>query len=129
GKRTCQAGAKHVNRIQVPSNGRRSQIYGRDECGLVAESAEPETPAPALPPVRSDGQGVQLRERIQEPRPECRDQGPEYLDDGLAGLVAGRLWPLWATFHSYGVAQRGYVQNRRRPRRGRSRSAALRAAQ
>jgi len=27
-------------------------------------------------------------------------------DDGFAGVVAGRLWALWAAFHSYGVAQR-----------------------
>ncbi len=40
--------------------GRRSQTlggWGPDECGLVAESAEPEDPAPALPPIRSYGQG------------------------------------------------------------------------
>src|SRR5208337_4426127 len=117
----------HVNRSKVPVHTHRSWVHG--ECGLVAESTEPENPAPALPPVRSYGQGVQLRGRVQEPRPECRDQGPACLDDGLAGLVAGRLWPLWATVHSYGVAQRGYVPHRRWPRWGWSRSAALRAAQ
>ena len=26
------------------------------------------------------------------------------LDDRFAGLVAGRLWPLWAAVHSHGVA-------------------------
>jgi hypothetical protein len=41
------------------------------------------------------------------------------LDDELAGMVAGRLWPLWAVVHSYGVARRRYVPHRRRPRRGR----------
>ena len=95
----------------------------------MAEPAEPSGSPPALPPVRSDGRGVRLRQGIQEPRPECRDQGPSCLDDGLAGLVAGRLWPLRAAVHSHGVAQRGHVPHRRRPRRRRSRPAALRAAQ
>src|SRR5579863_6368798 len=44
------------------------------------------------------------------------------------GLVAGRLWPLWAVVHSDGVAQRRYVPNRRRPRWRRSRPAAFRTA-
>jgi hypothetical protein len=48
---------------------------------LVAQSTEPEDPAPALPPVRSHGRGVQLRRGVQEPRPGCRDQGPPCLDD------------------------------------------------
>ena len=51
---------------QVPGIGRRSKTHAGwspDECGLVAESAEPEDPAPELPPVRSDGQDVQLRRR------------------------------------------------------------------
>ena len=34
-----------------------------------------------------------------------------------------------AAVHSYGVAQRGHIPHRRRPRRRRSRAAALRAAQ
>ncbi len=40
---------------------------------LVAESGEPECPAPALGPIRSDGRRVQLRQGIQESRPECRE--------------------------------------------------------
>ena len=95
----------------------------------MAESGEPESSAPAFSAFGSDGQGVQLRRRIQEPRPESRDQRSECLDDGLAGVVAGRLWPLRAAFHSYGVAQRGHVPHRRRPRRSWSRAAALCAAQ
>src|SRR6266852_8809726 len=117
----------HVNRSKVPVRTHRSR--GHDECRLVAESAEPEDPAPALPPVRSYGQGIQLRGRVQEPRPACRDQRPAYPDDGLAGLVAGRLWPLWAAFHSYGVAPRGHIPHRRRPRRGGGWTAARCAAQ
>src|SRR6266849_80266 len=55
---------------------------------------------------------------MQEPRPGCRDQEPPCFDDEVVGLVVGRLWPLWAAFHSYGVAQRRYVPHRRRLRRG-----------
>src|SRR6266404_2201616 len=58
--------AKLVNRIQVPGIG--SQTHRSDQCGLVAESAEPENPASAL---QSDAQGLQLCSRIQEPRPGC----------------------------------------------------------
>src|SRR5215475_9824489 len=43
------------------------------------------------------GKGVRLRQGVQEPRPEGRDQGPPCLDDGVAGVVAGRLWPLRRT--------------------------------
>ena len=107
--------------IQVPGIGRRSQTHADwtpDACGLVAESAEPEDPATAFPPVQSDGPGARLSQGIQEPRLGCRDQGPTRLDDEVAGVVAGRLWPLWAAFHSDGVAQRRFVPHRRRPRRG-----------
>src|SRR5271166_1572643 len=93
-----KGGSNHVNRNEVPVPTHRS--WGRDECGLVAESAEPEDAAPALSAVRPNGQAIQLRKRIQEPRSECRDQGPACLDDDVAGLVAGRLRPLWATVHS-----------------------------
>ena len=96
---------------------------------LVAEPAEPSGSPPALHPVRSDGRGVRLRQGIQEPRPECRDQGPACLDDELAGLVAGRLRPLRRTVHPHGLAQRRHLPHRRRPRRRRRRAAALRAAQ
>src|ERR1700674_5365546 len=84
-------GARLVNRSKVPVQTHPS--WGPDECELVAESAEPTDPAPELPAVRPDGQGVQLRERVQERRPGCRDQGPPCLDDGFAGGVARRLWP------------------------------------
>ena len=103
--------------------------WGPDERRLVAESAEPEDPSPALLPVQSHGRGVQLRGGVQEPRPGCRDQGPPCLDDGLAGLVAGRLRPLRAVLHPHGLAQRRHLPHRRRPRRRRRRHAALRAAQ
>ena len=83
-----------------------------DECELVAEPAESEDPASALAAVRSDGQGIRLCRGIQEPRPGCGDQGPGCLDDHVAGLVAGRLWPLRRLFirmawHSAGTYRIG----------------------
>ena len=75
------------------------------------------------------GEDVRLRRGVQEPRPGRRDQGPRSPDDGLAGLVAGRLRPLRPAVHPHGVAQRRHVPHRRRPRRRRRRPAALRAAQ
>ena len=47
----------------------------------------------------------------------------------IAGLVAGRLWPLRAAFHSHGVAQRRHVPHRRRPRRSGLRRTAFCASQ
>ena len=82
-----------------------------------------------LRPVRSDGQGVRLRQGVQEPRPQRRDQGPACPDDELAGLVAGRLRPLRRPVHPPGLAQRRHLPHHRRPRRRRRRPAALRAAQ
>ena len=78
---------------------------------------------------RSDGRGVRLRQGIREPRPRRRDQGPACLDDGLAGVVAGRLRSLRRAVHPPGVAQRRHLSHHRRPRRRRRRPAALRAAQ
>ncbi len=43
---------------ECPVSGRRHTRP--DECGLVAESAESEDPAPEFPPNRSYGPGVQL---------------------------------------------------------------------
>ena len=96
---------------------------------LVAQSTEAEDPAPALLAVRSHGRGVQLRRGVQEPRPECRDQGPPCADDGFAGLVAGGLRPLRTVVHSHGMAQRRHVPHRRRSRRRRDRQPALCAPQ
>jgi catalase (peroxidase I) len=59
-----------------------TQWLGPDECGLVAESAEPEDPAPALPLSDPMDKEFNYAEGIQEPRPGCRDQGPPCLDDG-----------------------------------------------
>src|SRR5580698_6216117 len=42
-------------------------VRGQNECKLVAEAAERRDPPPEFPAVRPDEQGVQLRERVQEP--------------------------------------------------------------
>ena len=44
------------------------------------------------------------------------------LDDGLAGVVAGRLRPLRRSDDPHGVAQRGHLPHHRRPRRRRRRA-------
>src|SRR5690349_4171266 len=67
GERTHRDGGscpQQSNRSQVPRKGRRSQTHGGwnlDECGMVARPTESQDSAPKLPPVRSDGKGVQLR--------------------------------------------------------------------
>ena len=67
--------------------------------------------------VQPDGRGLRLRRGVQEPRPGRRDQGPARPDDRLAGLVAGGLRPLRPALHPHGLAQRGHLPHRRRPRR------------
>ena len=101
----------------------------QEESRLVAGAAGPSGSPPALQLVRSDGRGVRLRQGIQEPRPERRHQGPACLDDGLAGMVAGRLRPLRRSDDPHGMAQRGHLPHHGRPRRRRRGSAALRAAE
>ena len=96
---------------------------------LVAEPAEARDPAPAFLQVQSDGRGLQLRGRVQEPRPGGGEERSRGADDRLAGLVAGGLRPLRPFVHSHGVAQRRHLPHRRRPRRRRQGPAALRAAQ
>src|SRR6478736_5574974 len=85
-------------------------VHGRDahthEPRLVAEPAgRPGSPS-QLQFVRSNGPGVRLRQGVQEPRPECRNQGPTCLDEGLAGVVAGRLRPLRRADDPHGKARR-----------------------
>ena len=84
---------------------------------------------PALAPVQSDGRGLQLRRRVQDPRPRRAEAGPHRGDDDVAGLVAGRLRPLRAALHPDDVARRGHVPHRRRPGRWRQRRSALRPPQ
>ena len=49
--------------------------------------------------VQSDGRGLRLRRRVQDPRPRGAQAGRHRGDDHLAGLVAGRLRPLRAVLH------------------------------
>ena len=74
---------------------------------MVARTAEPEDLAPALLAFQPDGRRVRLRRAVQDPGPRRRDRGSAGADDRLAGLVAGRLWPLWAVLHPHGLARRG----------------------
>ena len=111
--------------MPLPSRRRRRHVEPR----LVAEPAEARPPAPAFLQVRSDGRGLQLRRRVQEPRPGGGEERSRGADDRLAGLVAGGLRPLRAAVHPHGVAQRRHLPHRRRPRRRRQGPAALRAAQ
>src|SRR5580658_2384156 len=99
------------------------------EPGLVAETTEPENPAPALIPLGPDGRGLQLRRSVQESRSRGCEEGSAGGDDRLAVLVAGGLRSLRTVFYSYGMAQRRHVSHWRRPRRCRFRPAALRTAQ
>ena len=78
----------------------------QDEPGLVAESAGPAGSPPALAQVQSDGRGLQLRRRVQDPRPRGAEAGRHRGDDDVAGLVAGRLRPLRAALHPDDVACR-----------------------
>ncbi len=50
-------------------------------------------------------------------------------DDGFAGLVAGRLRPLWRPDDPHGLAQRRHLPHHRRPRRRGAGPAALRPAE
>src|SRR5438105_2114068 len=99
----------------MSGNERSSPTYGGwgpVESRLVAESVETADTPPKLSPVQPHGQGVQLRRRVQETRPGCPEEGHRSGDDEVAGLVAGRLRPLRAAFHSDGVAQRRHIPHR-----------------
>src|SRR5437868_4103308 len=104
-------------------------ISAQDEPGLVAESAGPASSPPALAPLRSDGRGLHLCRRVQDPRSRRAQARPHRGDDDVAGLVAGRLRPLRAALHPDVVACGGHVPHRRRPGRWRQWRSALRAAQ
>ncbi len=75
------------------------------------------------------GEGLQLREGVQEHRLQGSEEGPRGSDDRLEALVAGGLRSLRAVDDSHGLARRGHVPDRRRPWRWRQGPAALRAAQ
>src|SRR5512138_7404 len=79
--------------------------------------------------VGSDGQGLRLREGLQEPRLQGPEERSRETDDRLAALVARRLRSLRTAVHPHGLAQRGHVSRGRRTRRCGPRPATLRAAE
>jgi hypothetical protein len=87
------------------------------ESRLVAEPTCPSCSPSAVRPTQSDGRGVRLCRGVQEPRPERCDQEFARLDDGHAGLVAGRFLPLRRTVHLDGLAPCRHQPHRRRARR------------
>ena len=124
--------SEHERRNQVPDGWQGWQerrCAEHVEPALVAEPAGSVDSPPELSPGRSHGKGLQLRRGVQEPRPESRETGHLRADDHVAGLVAGRLRPLWSALHPDGVAQRGHLPHQRRPRRRRRGHAALCAPQ
>ena len=96
---------------------------------LVAHLAGHRLAAPQFVAVRPDGRRFRLREGIQEPELQGADQGPACPDDGLAGLLAGRLRPLRRPDDPPRLARRRHLPHHRRPRRRGRRTAAFRAAQ
>ena len=95
----------------------------------MAESGEPAGSPPALHLSDPMGEEFDYAKEFKSLDLNAVIKDLHALDDRLAGLVAGRLWPLRAAVHPHGVAQRRHVPHRRRPRRRRSGPAALRAAQ
>ena len=96
---------------------------------LVAEPAARRPAEPALVQVRSAGPDLQLPRGVQEARLCGAEERPAQADDGVAGLVAGRLRPLRSADDPHGLAQRRHLPHRRRPRRRRPWPAAFRPAQ
>ena len=96
---------------------------------MVARSAGPDGAAPQPAGGRPDGGGLRLRRRVRHPRPRGRPARPHGPDDGLAGVVAGRLRPLRSAVHPHGLAQRRHLPDQRRSRRRGLGHAAVRPAQ
>ena len=117
---------RRQQRRQMPVHGRRPRT---DQPRLVAEHARPPGSPSQFRTFRSDGRVLRLRQGVQDARSRRRLQGLEGADDGLAGLVAGRLRPLWRPHGPHGLAQCRHLPHHRRPRRCRWRPAALRAAE
>ena len=78
---------------------------------------------------RSDGRGFRLCRGVQHARLRGAEGRPHRADDRQPAVVAGRLRPLRPVLHPHGVARRGHLSHRRRPRRCRQRAAAVCAAQ
>ena len=125
-------GENDDERIEVPRLERRAQAHGRgcrDQRRVVAQPAQPEDAAAALLALEPHAERVRLRGGVQDAGPRRGGEGPARAHDRLPALVAGRLRSLRPVLHPHGVAQRGHVPHRRRSRRWRRRSAALRPAQ
>ena len=95
----------------------------------MARPAQPEDPAQALVAVRPDGRRLRLHRGVREPGPRRGEERPHHADDHVPGLVAGGLRALRAAHDPDGLAQRGHLPHRGRPRRCRRRDAAVRPAE
>ena len=118
---------------QVPRDARRTASSGRwpghPQPRLVAGQPEPLHPAPAPAGVRPHGPRLRLRRGVQEAGLPGPEEGPDRPDDRLAGLVAGGLRSLRRPHDPHGLARRGHLPHRRRPRGRRHRQPALRTHQ
>src|ERR1039458_4687681 len=97
-------GENNAKRNQVSSLERRTHTssgWSPNKRRLVAQSPDTSHVPPPPPPLQSYGRGVQLRRGVQEPRPECREEGSLGADDQPPGLVAGGFRPLWAVLRPY----------------------------
>src|SRR5580692_829699 len=80
---------------QVPGRARHHKCWNEVEQRLVAEPVEPQDSPPELAPVRSHGEGLQLRRGVQETRPQGSEERSHRAYDGQPRLVAGGFRPLW----------------------------------
>src|SRR5262249_35867415 len=87
----------HHVREQMPAPSRGRPRKGPP--GVGAHPADPRDLAPDPAAVDPDGWGLRLRRGVREPRPRGREGGSPGALDRLAGVVAGRLRPLWAALH------------------------------
>jgi hypothetical protein len=90
---------------------------GHIEQGLVAEAPAARPAGNNIRPSRTRcPRGIRLCQGVQESGLCGTEEGYGRVDDGLAGVVAGRFRSLRAAVHSHGMAQRRHVSHRRRPR-------------
>src|SRR5262249_7236336 len=80
-------------------------------------------------PNQLDLQGLHRTYTLSDPMGEAFDYAKEFKSLDLKAVMAGRLRPLRRTDDPHGVAQRGHLPHRRRPRRRRRRPAAFRTTQ
>src|SRR6266446_2393455 len=82
----------------MPGRARHHKCWNEVEQRLVAEPAEPQDSPPELAPVRSHGEGLQLRRGVQEARPQGSEERSHRADDGQPRLVACGFRPLRGLF-------------------------------